>query len=643
MNDHLTETASFLAKHIPDLKNKIVHEADLALEGMLILPGSGGEPIFVGNPPKWKENPTPRKDIEAVYVLNRMEHWKTLLEAFLLTGEGKYARKVTSELMDWIRTVKRPDLPSFGDPVAGAAELRYRFDAGDERFAPWRSLEAGFRMFQSWYLIPACLEGTPYMTDKIRTELEESVREHLEVLAAVSPLLYPEADHNHYLMEMFGLFFASCRWCSLPLSGEQKKLAMRELKRCVLRQYGKEGGQLEGCPHYHNECLVLLMRSLLEAGKNGISFDRDYEERIAGALVYSLHTCRPTGVNVPWGDSDASTAPVKSALYGWYAFGDAAPVEAVKRLAGPKILNEVFEATIWDCPHPERFQEILGGEGKTFTLPETAWFRTLSQACVRSSWDREALSVFFACRLPVQNEHAHMDPGGFDFTAYGRNMIADPGRYTYNEIPERRLFKSAFSHSTLTVNGCEPFEYRSSWAYGMQGQGSVTHAAWDSENCGLFRMEAVHRFDGFVHRRTVAAGFWEPRPFLAVLDRVEGLKKEDSITLHFHVNSTRAGEQAGGLVFGNEGGGPSLLIGWAGEGKAILRAGFISEEMDRRRPSLILDYLEPEGERKKIRYFATVLVPLRPGESAGLRGIRVGEEGAHLVLEGRAYHISWKS
>ena len=64
MNQRLIETASFINRHIPDLKNNIIREADLALEGMLILPGSGGSPVFVGNPPMWKENPTPQKDRE---------------------------------------------------------------------------------------------------------------------------------------------------------------------------------------------------------------------------------------------------------------------------------------------------------------------------------------------------------------------------------------------------------------------------------------------------------------------------------------------------------------------------------------------------------------------------------------------------
>ena len=85
MNQRLINTASYINRHIPDLKIKIIREADLALDGMMILPGSGGMPVFVGNPPMWKENPTPQKDREAVFVLNRMGHWKTLPRLYART------------------------------------------------------------------------------------------------------------------------------------------------------------------------------------------------------------------------------------------------------------------------------------------------------------------------------------------------------------------------------------------------------------------------------------------------------------------------------------------------------------------------------------------------------------------------------
>lgn len=663
MNNRLVSTASFINRHIPDLKNKIIHEADMALAGMLILPGSGRKPVFVGNLPKWKDNPTPQKDREAIFVLNRMEHWKPLLQAFMLTGDERYAARVTAELSDWISACERPDIPEWTaakeDRERGMADLRYRFDAGEQNTAPWRSLEAGFRMFQSWYLITECLEGTPLLTKELWRKLCHSVQEHAEVLTRVTPLLYPEADHNHYLMEMAGLFFAACKFPDISKAEQWKRQAVRGLERSMFVQYTEGGGQIEGCPHYHNECLVLLMRVLLETKKSHIEgcFGPAFQKGIYDALTYALHTCRPTGVCVPWGDSDASTAPVKSALYGAFVFEDKVFLETMEKLAGHEAVNEVFESCIWDCPDPEQYESMIksGNAGMAFAssnsrIPLAAWYHPLSQVCLRSSWRRDAVSLFAACRLPVQNPHAHMDPGGIDLTAYGRTMVADPGRFTYNEIPERKLFKSAFSHTTLTINGKEPFEYISSWHYGEQGKGRITEVSrvYTQTNTAC-RVMAEYAFNGFVHQRLLYTGFFEPQPFLAVFDRVTGLKKEDYAELHFHVNYTRSRAEERGICFW-EPSEPSLLVVGDCGLEPSLRDGWISETMDRKSRSLILDFREREagtaqnenGIMGETRYYGVVLVPLKNGERAVVKKLSAGQSGLSMELNGRTYHIDFE-
>ena len=173
MNQRLIETASFINRHIPDLKNNIIREADLALEGMLILPGSGGSPVFVGNPPMWKENPTPQKDREAVFVLNRMGHWKTLVEAFMLTGDGRYASKVTTEFKNWVQVCQRPAIPVSSAGVYSAesqtADLIDKYDAGEPKYAPWRSPSSNALVKQAF----------PFFSLTARRERSSSTRHSL--------------------------------------------------------------------------------------------------------------------------------------------------------------------------------------------------------------------------------------------------------------------------------------------------------------------------------------------------------------------------------------------------------------------------------------------------------------------------------
>ncbi len=102
------ERGKAIKEAFPHLAEDTIQLADQALEGMLVLPGTGPELYFVGNPAKWTENPV--GDNEYTFHLNRMHHLKTLSEAYTLTGNLAYAEKALFELEHWLDTVPCPDL-----------------------------------------------------------------------------------------------------------------------------------------------------------------------------------------------------------------------------------------------------------------------------------------------------------------------------------------------------------------------------------------------------------------------------------------------------------------------------------------------------------------------------------------------------
>src|SRR5688572_1517400 len=99
--------AAFINRTQPALRASIIAAAGEALRGELRLPGSSGL-SQVGDPPQWL---TPQHhDEEFLWSLNRMMHWKTLLQAHALTQDERYARKVAGELDDWITRAVQPPL-----------------------------------------------------------------------------------------------------------------------------------------------------------------------------------------------------------------------------------------------------------------------------------------------------------------------------------------------------------------------------------------------------------------------------------------------------------------------------------------------------------------------------------------------------
>lgn len=72
-------TAALIRERLPELAARTIADADRALAGLLILPGTGAQPYFVGDPPDWLANPV--NDNEFLWVLNRHGHWRNLLAA----------------------------------------------------------------------------------------------------------------------------------------------------------------------------------------------------------------------------------------------------------------------------------------------------------------------------------------------------------------------------------------------------------------------------------------------------------------------------------------------------------------------------------------------------------------------------------
>jgi len=572
---------------VPGQATRALEQAKFALDGMLQLPGTGGKRAFVGNPIPWNKNPTDA--LEYIVTLNRTEHWQALLTAWMLTGEDRYVAKVVTELDSWIATCP---------PPATTSDLKV-FSA----FVPWRLLETGIRMFESWASVVKTLAGTKWLPADRLARLGVTVHTHCRFLAEVAPKLWPKADHNHYLMEMTGLLSAAALYPEFKASAEWKAQAWREVARCAEAQLTREGGQVEGTPHYHNLCVLFFCKALRVGRAEGLPLDAAFRARVMGSLLYSLHATRPDGNNVPWGDSDCQRSTVDSLVAASEALDFWGPLAVLKTMVGPdpimwaanKIVTQANEPAAWIA----KVRAL-----KPASTERVFWARELDQAMMRTEWFTNASSVFFGCHTPVNNGHAHMDPASFDYCAFGRAIIVDPGRYTYVDNQDRRDFKSATRHNTLTINDREPFEYRDSFNFGPQKPGKIVQRY---ALPGLTAFEAVNQnYDPVYHLRLLAlldAGD------LVIVDVIDGLKAGDKAQLWFHFDTLAVGWDAGKNAattrdVAKANAALSVSPGLAG----TMLDGFVSDSIDQRRPSKRLCLESASGP--STRAFVT---HIRPG------------------------------
>ncbi len=201
------ERGAIIRKLFPQVCETRIKQADNSLEGRMILPGCSSL-HFIGDPVKWHENIFDYD--EYTYQLNRMDHWRFLAEAYSYTGDRRYAEKNHQGILPLDRR-----LPS---------QLLYRangelavedFDGCACNQGIWRSLEVGIRMYRTWPWVIHHLISGGFINEKFLEAYLTSAYEHAQILYLVAPKLWPNADHNHYLMENNGLLYLAP--CSLSL------------------------------------------------------------------------------------------------------------------------------------------------------------------------------------------------------------------------------------------------------------------------------------------------------------------------------------------------------------------------------------------------------------------------------------------
>ena len=583
----LLRAAQCVQVNHPEYARSILLAADQALAGLHILPGTGAAPYFAGDPIRWTQNSV--GDAEYVWVLNRMNHWKTLGQATLLTGDRRYGQKILSEWLHWIECCPPPDLSesNWWDTLHSVT--------------PWRCLEVGIRSFDSWYVTLNYLSAAEMLTPDILAPIVGSIEAHGRILNEFSPQIWPNANHNHFLMEMLGLLSIACRYSHLPQASAWRETACRSLERCMETQMTAEGGQIEGCPHYHNACVDFFNRALGLARQYGIKFSEGFRAGHQRSIEYTLHSTRPTGRGIPWGDSDPDLRPIPAAFGAYQATGDLDPLRILNRLVGPETMTRCLHDFIWEEPEIDEIRASISAPPTRLPNP-IRWHRALEQATVRSGWDADALSIFLACRTPVDNGHAHIDPGSFDLCALGKVLIVDPGRFTYREGSGRYEFKRAASHTMLLVDEGDPFEYRGSWGFGPQREGRVADV---TTGTGWVRIVAQHEnYYPTIHRRTM---FAVGARCVVLVDEVTGLQPTQTVQLYFHIDSTTlAWKENPGIAQTNDPHANVAILGPDGL-KCSLLPGRISEQLDVTRPSTRLRFHDGEGPPQ--RRYVTLIVP----------------------------------
>lgn len=611
-------------ENVPTWEKEILGRANEEFDGMHILPGTDRHPFFVGNPPKWKEQRV--TDKEYLWGLNRTHHWNDFITAYYLTGERRFGEKIKEEALDWINECIPPDI------VTNRTEAE-RFFSG---VSPWRTLETGIRMFEVWPNAVKFLVAENFMDRETLDAFLHSFYQHGRVLYHIPPILWPDANHNHYLMENLGLFYMARLFPEIREAEKWGKHAFHQLERCVYNQLTEDGAQIEGCPTYHNVCMCYFCLWLIEAKKSGISVSREIQDRIRKGLDYSLLSFRPGGGSVPFGDSDVDYEAVRAAILGFRAFDDVHWLAMLHKLSDEKrYLSETASCVLeWeDAP----VTDLLEKEGteKNIHIPLHSFQRQIQQVSYRTSWEKDALQIQYGCRAPVQNGHAHIDPHGFDFSAFGKPMLTDPGRYTYDEAKERKLFKSATMHNCLVLDGKEPYEYLSSWEFGKQHDGAILKTEVKQN---YFWAHGIHTcYFPIIHERIISL---IDHKFLLVWDELSHIEEDHTVDIYFHIDREIVyKEKNTENYFTQDAEGKNLYLRPLCPLSSKKLPGFASDRIDQKHPSVRIVYEDTAAYKRK-RY-AFLAIPYTKELPHVTQSETDSLEALKFSVDGHPYQVIW--
>lgn len=423
----------------------------------------------------------PADDPEWIFAFNRHHFWITLGQAYVLTGDEKYAEAFVRQCKSWICQI------NLRDPDCANA---------------CRTLETGIRM-NLWIKAFCLFRNSPALTDSFCSLFEESMIEQEKFIAEVWNST--KIISNWGVLENHGLFTAALLMPEHPFSAAMLQESLHRLDLQLQRQVYPDGVHWEQSTMYHNEVAQDFLEVKILADRNHIELPEGYNERLAKMIEFCVEHKKPDGIEMAMGDSD--DIDVRDII-----------TKAAYSFNNPQWKAAGYTEFDFDCVF-DLGVEAAAAYAAMPALPSgrrTAVFPDSGHIFWHSSDTEDQTWLHFTNGVHGGG-HAHEDKLHVDLFYRGEDIVRDSGRLTYVDKPERFEFKGPKAHNVIELDDQPSILCKRSWGYHKLSWSLNTQA---SESCG-FRLA-----------QGAALGYMDLETGSAVLSRKVVWLREDLILVH---------------------------------------------------------------------------------------------------------------
>lgn len=630
----------------PEERRLMIERADRAINGKFDLLGLSD--ISFGSPIDWNLEPVSGKrtrldhwskidylspevagDKKITWELNRHAHFVTFGQAYWMTGDEKYAAAFVSQATSWMNA----------NPTG--------------RGINWASsLEVAFRSI-AWLWALHMFAGSSELTPKFTLRFLKCLIAHGRHIE--SYLSHYFSPNTHLTGEALALFYIGTALGELKRSAHWRKRGIEILLEQLPLQVLDDGVYFEQATYYHRYTVDFYLHLLILAHANNIEFPEQVEEKLVGMLNHLMWITRPDATSSLIGDDDGGrlvklgerglddfrdTLGIGAALFGrkdWKFVAGLATVEMLW-LLGPDAVKG------YDRVRSEPSCELSRA------------FNVSGYYVLRDGWSRDASYAAIDCgpHGALACGHAHSDALAFEYAAFGKTWLVDPGTYSYTgDAKSRDEFRSTEAHNTVIVDDEPQSIPASPFSWGRIARASMSDFIsgdafdyFEGLHNGYERLDdpVIHkRAIFFVKPETLFTSPGHLSSYLTVRDNFTA-RESHRYAIRYHLAQGCSVMANGNRVIISEPHGGRLNISVFGDVtvRARIARGWVSRAYGHRVRSLVAVF-EAEGEGPQ--QFTTFIVPStsgqavhieqKPSETALARGFQIAsEKSLDVVLLG---------